>query len=108
MNDILMTLLNSMVDALIPICITALTALFGFIGTKLNTYFKSKDKAEIVRYVVKYVEQIYTDIHGKEKLDKAVIMATMLLNEKGIKVSSDELNVMIESACYELKVNLIK
>ncbi len=93
---------------ILPICGTLLTGIMAYIGTKINSYFKCKKADRIISYVVKYVEQIYTDLHGSDKFDKAVIMATNLLSKQGISISGEELKVMIESACYELKVNLTK
>lgn len=108
MNEILETFLNGLVQLLLPICATILTVVATFIGTKINSYMKSKNLVEVTNYVVKYTEQVYTDIHGKDKLEKAMTMATLLLKEKGISVSTDELTVMIEKACYELKISLTK
>ncbi len=108
MKELFIDFLNQLIVSLIPICATLLTAGAAYLGTKLNGYLKSKKVDKIVPYVVKYVEQVYTDLHGQEKFEKAIIMATTLLDEKGIKVSKDELEVMIESACYELKINLVK
>lgn len=49
---------------------------------------------------VKYVEQIYTDIHGEDKLNEALKQASSILQEKGIQVSQDQLKTLIESAVY--------
>ena len=46
---------------------------------------------------VQYVEQVYKDIHGEEKLAKAVERASQILNEQGIIVSVDELETLIEA-----------
>lgn len=108
MNEVLNTFLNGFVELLLPICATILTALAALIGSKINSYMKSKNLDAVTNYVVKYTEQVYTDIKGKDKLEKAMTMAALLLKDKGITVSEDELTVMIEKACYELKVNLTK
>ena len=108
MNEVLNTFLNGFIQLLLPICATILTALAALIGSKINSYMKSKNLEVVTNYVVKYTEQVYKDMLGADKLEKAMIMATLLLKEKGITVSEKELTVMIEKACYELKVNLTK
>ena len=67
----------------------------------LGTYFKDKIKREVAAQVVKYVEQVYKDLHGEEKLDEAITAAAEMLNEKGITVSELELRVLIEAALAE-------
>lgn len=108
MKEIFIEFLNGLIPIMLPICGTLLTALMAYLGTKINFYFKNKKVDRIIPSVVKYVEQIYVDLHGEEKFEKAVIIATSLLKEQGITISKDELKVMIESACYELKVSLTK
>jgi len=108
MEDIFIEFLNKLIPVIIPICGTLLIALMAYLGTKINFYFKSKKIDRIIPSVVKYVEQIYVDLHGEEKFEKNVIIATSLLKEQGITIFKYELKVMIESACYELKVSLTK
>lgn len=108
MKDVFIEFLNKLIPVILPICGTLFAALMAYLGTKINLYLKSKKVDRIIPSVVKYVEQIYTDLHGDEKFEKAVIIATSLLKEQGITISKEELKVMIESACYELKVNLTK
>ena len=67
----------------------------------LGTYFKDKIKREVAAQVVKYVEQVYKDLHGEEKLEAAIVAAAEMLNEKGITISDLELRVLIEAALAE-------
>ena len=101
-------LLEGITGNLVEICALALTAMLGYVGTRINGFLKSKNLDSVAKTVVKWTEQVYTDIHGKEKLEKALTKASLLLAEKGIKVSEEELMVAIEAACYELKINLTK
>ena len=48
------------------------------------------------------VEQIYTDIHGKEKFEKAKESIISILNDKGIPITDLEMDVLIEAAVQEL------
>ena len=64
-----------------------LTALAGYIGIfakKLYTkYVNDKTKQAVAKTVVQAVEQIYKDLHGEEKLNKALEAASEMLAEKG-------------------------
>lgn len=86
---------------------TIITGLVSFIGVSIkNTYTKyinNKTKKEIVKDTVNYVEQVFKDINGGEKLKKAKEKALEWLNEKGIKISETELEILIESAVNGLK-----
>lgn len=83
----------------------ALTAIVGFIGTALKKEYEDsnedKKKREIIANVVKSVEQIYKNIHGTEKLKKAMETASKMLAQKGISITELELMVLIESALCE-------
>lgn len=86
---------------------TIITALASFIGVSIKNvytkYINTKTKKEIVKDTVNYVEQVFKDIHGQEKLNKAKEKALEWLNEKGIKISETELEILIESAVKELR-----
>ena len=92
---------------LLEILAAIIAAVASFIGIRIkNAYTKYVDtqtKKEIVKDTVNYVEQIYKDIHGAEKLEKAKEKALEWLNEKGIKISDTELEILIESAVNGLK-----
>ena len=47
------------------------------------------------------MEQIYKDLHGEEKLNKALTAASDMPAEEGIKVSDLELKMLIEAAVAE-------
>lgn len=87
---------------MLEILATVITAVASFIGVTIkNAYTKyvdTKTKKEIVKATVEYVEQVFKEIHGEEKLDKAKERAMEWLNEKGIKISDTELEILIESA----------
>lgn len=92
---------------LLSAIITGLASALGVLLKKLydrtiGAYFKDKVKREVAAQVVKYVEQVYKDLHGEEKLDEAITAAAEMLNEKGITVSELELRVLLESALAEL------
>ena len=99
-------ILNQFIQILLPILATAITALFTYIGTALKKAYEEKinnDTAKaVVEDAVKFVEQVYTDLNGKEKLQKATEQVAEILASKGIRISAAEINMLIESAVYGL------
>lgn len=90
-----------------------ITAVVGAVGTALGLFFKRLytntigDKIkldtvkEIARVVVKFVEQVYKDIHGEKKMEEALKAFAEMLNNKGITISELEMRVYLESALAE-------
>ena len=87
-----------------------LPTIFTFIMTVLVATLKSKYtkiandniKKDVAATTVKYVEQVFKDIHGKDKLDKAVEYMLSLLEEKGITISDNEIVLLLESAVKDM------
>lgn len=92
---------------LFEILATIITALASFIGLTIKNaytkYINTKTKKEIVKDTVNYVEQVFKNIHGEEKLNKAKEKSLEWLKQKGIKISETELEILIESAVNSLK-----
>ena len=88
---------------------TIVMAVATYIGvTAKKIYQKHVDdntKEKIVRTVVKAVEQMYKDLDGEEKLEKAVENITEMLREKGLSVTDLEAKMLIEAAVTEMKLN---
>lgn len=87
---------------LMEILIAILTGVASFIGVKIKKvyeeYINTKIKKDIVDSTVKYIEQVFKNIHGEEKLELAKEKALEWLNEKGIAVSETELEILIEAS----------
>lgn len=87
---------------LLEIIVAILTGIASFIGVKVKKvyeeYVNTKTKKDVVDSTVKYVEQVYKDIHGEEKLEKAKDKALEWLKEKGITISDTELEILIEAS----------
>lgn len=100
------SLANQLMEILLPILATFLTGLFTYIGTRLKTAYEQKINTETAKAVVddavRFVEQVYKDLHGKEKLEKAVEQVSQVLISKGINLSEAEITMLIESAVYGL------
>lgn len=100
-------ILNQCLDILLPAVASVIAVLLGVLATKIKTTYNDKVQDETVRTIVKSVvewaQQVYQDCEGPEKLQKALEKASAILNEKGITISDEELNMLIESAVYGLK-----
>ena len=89
----------------LPVFAAALTALAGFLGAQLKQLYRrwvdDRTKEAVVRTCVKAVEQLYHDLGGPEKLEKAQEGIRQMLEEKGISISQLEMNLLIESVVSE-------
>jgi len=86
---------------------TLLCGLGAWLGTIAKKYFdriaNTKEKKEIARDVVRFTQQVYSDLNGEEKLQKALEASEELLAERGITCSALEMRVLIESAVNSFK-----
>ena len=89
----------------LPAIVSLLAAAAAFVGAQIKRlyekYVNDKTKQSVVRTCVKAVEQLYHDLGGPEKLEKAKASAVEMLNEKGIPITDLELSMLIESAVSE-------
>ena len=99
-------ILNQFIQILLPILATFITGLFTYIGNRLKKVYEEKVNNETAKAVVtdavKFVEQVYNDLSGREKLEKATEQVSEVLQSKGIKITPAEINMLIESAVYGL------
>lgn len=90
---------------LIQIAIIIVVAIATWLGTQAKNLYKkyitTEIKQSVARTVVRFVEQVYVDIHGAEKLEKAMEKASEILAEYGITISKSELIALIEAAVNE-------
>ena len=84
---------------------TILTAIAGWLGIVIKNlvqkYINDKTKKDVAKSAVKFVEQVYKDLHGDAKLNEALTAASAMLAEKGITITDLELRVLIEAAVAE-------
>lgn len=84
---------------------TILTAIAGYLGIVVKNlyekYINDKTKQDVAKTCVKAVEQIYKDLHGEEKLQKALEAASEMLMTKNITITDIELRMLIEAAVAE-------
>ena len=89
-----------------------LAAVFGMLGYAAKKIYKSyidkqsdrldtETKIDIAYTVVRFVEQVWKTLHGKDKLAKALETAEILLRKKSIPFDAEEMMVLIEAAVAE-------
>lgn len=82
-----------------------LCAIAGCIGYAANKIYKDHinddTKRAIAKVVVQFVEQVWKELHGADKLAKALETAQELLAKKGIDFDAEEMEVLIEAAVAE-------
>lgn len=86
----------------------ALTALAGFIGTQVKKIFEKNSEDETKRKVtetcVKAVEQLYRDLDGEAKLEKAKENIIAMLAVKDIEIAEIEMDMLIEACVAEFNL----
>jgi len=86
---------------LTEIICAVIVAIASYIGTKVKNIYEEKvnteTKRKVVETVVNAVEQLYRDLSGEEKLDRAKSSILEMLSEKNIKITELELDMLIES-----------
>ena len=84
---------------------TIIVGIAGYIGIVIKNlvtkYINDKTKQAVAKTAVQFVEQVYKDFHGEEKLNEALTAASQMLAEKGITVTNLELRALIEAAVAE-------
>lgn len=68
-----------------------------------NTKFTTEQKQIIVNNTVAYVEQMYKDLDGTEKLEQAKNKILEALQKEGIDIDEEEMCILIEAAVLGLK-----
>ena len=91
------------------IILSLLLLLAAFLGSQVKAlyrkYVTTEIKQSVCRTAVRFVEQVYKDIHGPEKLAQAMAKASEILEGYGITITEAELVAMIEAAVNEFNKN---
>lgn len=94
---------------ILNLMLVSITVFAGFVTKQVISYLNKKGviaklqgNKELVKIVVQAVEQAYKHLEGKEKLNMAKIELIKLMNEKKIKISDKEIDILIESSVREM------
>lgn len=80
----------------------AMAGIFGMIAKNLvSKYLDTDTKRTLAKVVVQFVEQVYKDLHGEDKLNAALTVFAEMLLKKNINASELEMKVMLEAAVAE-------
>lgn len=80
----------------------------GVVAKGLATrYINTDTKRAVAKTAMLAVEQLYKDIHGPEKMQKALLIASGMLEEQGIHITTNELKMLIEAALGEFNANFV-
>ena len=81
---------------------TILYFIFGILAVLAAKYVKPLLQNKVVeilaRNAVMFVEQTYKDLHGDDKLNEALKALSLMLARWKIKISAEEMKVMLEAA----------
>ena len=99
MNEILATYAMEIIKVIALMIFT----IIGVCAAKLQAkYINTETKRKVAATTVAYIEQVYKDLHGDEKLARALAVAASILSQKGIKTTDEELKVLIEAAVKKM------
>jgi LL-H family phage holin len=97
---------------LMNLLVAVIVACVGLVTRQVVKYLKSKgivvqleNNKELVKIVVNAVEQTYKSSNGDEKLNMAKLELVKLMNEKKIKISEKEVDILIEAMVKEMKTS---
>lgn len=103
-------LMTQLQPLIINAAITILTAVATYVGVMIKNFVQDKvnseEKKKIVETTCRYINQIYKDVDGPTKFEKAKENILRQLNEKGINITDLELEVLIESTVNSFKDGL--
>lgn len=82
-----------------------LCLIFGMLGNAARKIYQEHidddTKRAVARTAATFVEQVWKNLHGEEKLQKALKTAEYLLRKKNIPFDAEEMMVLIEAAVAE-------
>lgn len=100
--EFFVTFINQYGMEILYAILTAIAGYLGIVAKNLFTkYINDKTKAAVAKTAVQFVEQVYKDLHGEDKLNCALAAASEMLMEKGVTASELELRYLIEAAVAE-------
>ena len=80
---------------------TAATAIGAWIGRIYKEKINDETKRKVVQTCCKAVKQLYKDLNGADKYDKAVEAIVDMLGEKSITITDLEIKMLIEEVCSD-------
>lgn len=105
--------MNGLQDAIFNLFMVVLTGILGVLATHITRFFKKEGiisalntKETSVKIAVNAIEQIARNEKVPDKFHAAERLALKLLNEKGVQITSTELEALIEASVAEINKNI--
>lgn len=106
--------MEEFISVIMPAILTLVTTILGYVAYRVGKFFDAqmeknniydalKANEVIVQASVKYVEQVYKEMDGQAKFEKAKEKALKIMAEKGIDIGEDELEALIEQTVLGFK-----
>lgn len=102
--------MDAVQDAILNAAIVIITGLIGIVARKVVEWMNAKGisekliaKEDSVKVAINAVEQIAINEKGPEKKDMAIKFLVTILNENGIKMTKEEMDIMIEGMLNEAR-----
>lgn len=109
MDTIFLEIVNTYGLELLRAIVLLIAGTFGLIACKLATrYLNTETKHTLARTGVLFVEQVFKDLHGEEKMAKFLEYAAARLKAYGIKFDADEMKALAEAFLAEFNEAFIK
>lgn len=104
MDNLFENFLSEYGTAILYAILTGLAAIAGkIVKAKYEEWANTKTKKDVVKTVVFAMEQLYKDLNGPERKEKAIESIVEMLAEKNISISELEINMLIEATIAEAK-----
>ena len=94
-------------EALKLIVMVAVLLITKYLIPYLQTIVKAEQVAEIQTWVeqtVLMVQQVYGAEPGEERKKLVIALVENILNEKGIQMTGEQINILIEAAVKQMKM----
>lgn len=102
MDTIFLDIVNAYGMELLKAIVLLIGGTFGLIACKLATRcLNTETKRTLARTGVLFVEQVYKDLHGEEKMGKFLEYAAAQLKRYGIKFDAEEMKALAEAFLAE-------
>lgn len=100
--EIFETIITTYGNTVIGLILAVVFGALGIIAKQLaGRFIDTPVKEAVARTAAAFVEQIWKDIHGAEKLQKALETAEILMKKKGVDFDAEEMKILIEAAVAE-------
>ena len=102
MDNIILEIINTYGLELLKAIFLVIAGTLGLILCKLaNRYLNTETKRTLARTGVLFVEQVFKNLHGEEKMDKYLEYVAARLKQYGIKFDADEMKALAEAFLAE-------